>query len=265
MRALGPAVGAGRDRLGGVDLERWTAAAGDLLLGASCHGCGVAWWGVCPRCRALVASRRPYATQPDPTPSGFPPTVTSAAYDDVLRNLIVAHKDRQALTLSRYLAERLASSVHALLSASAGATGDRVVTLVPVPSAAAAVRRRGFDATWTMARLAARRLRVRHRVGARRLIEQRRGILDQAGLDAGQRAANLDHGFRLRARVVPLRGEVARSEVLVVLVDDVVTTGASLTEAARVLGQAGIAVLGAATVAATVRRRPGPVPRIGVD
>ncbi len=237
-----------------MDLERWAAAAGDLLLGASCHGCGVAWWGVCPRCRELVAPRRPYVTQPDPVPTGFPRTVTSSTYDEVLRNVIVAHKDRQALTLSRFLAERLALSVHALLSAYAGSTRARAVTLVPVPSAAAAVRRRGFDATWRMARLAARRLRVRHPVVARQLLEQRRGVLDQAGLDAGQRAANIGHGFRLRTR---------SDAVLVVLVDDVVTTGASLTEAARVLGRAGIAVLGAATVAATVRRRPTGPRRLG--
>jgi adenine/guanine phosphoribosyltransferase-like PRPP-binding protein len=45
----------------------------------------------------------------------------------------------------------------------------------------------------------------------------------------------------------------------VVLVDDLVTTGSSLTEAARALREARIPVLGAATVAATVRlRRPKP-------
>jgi predicted amidophosphoribosyltransferase len=48
-----------------------------------------------------------------------------------------------------------------------------------------------------------------------------------------------------------------------VLVDDLVTTGSSLTEAARVLRRAGITVLGAATVAATVRARPANSPNIG--
>jgi predicted amidophosphoribosyltransferase len=48
-----------------------------------------------------------------------------------------------------------------------------------------------------------------------------------------------------------------------VLVDDLVTTGSSLTEAARVLGKAGITVLGAATVAATVRVRPANSPNVG--
>jgi predicted amidophosphoribosyltransferase len=48
----------------------------------------------------------------------------------------------------------------------------------------------------------------------------------------------------------------------VVLVDDLVTTGSSLTEAARVLRAARIPVLGAATVAATVRVRPSSSPQI---
>lgn len=235
-----------------MGVEQWAAAAADLLLGASCHGCGAAWWGLCPQCRALVGTRSPYATQPDPAPPGFPPTVTSSPYDPLLRQVIVAHKERQALAMRRFLAERLAVSVHALLTRHPAATvraGSGVV-LVPVPSAAAAVRTRGYDATWTLARLAARRLRSRHPVGAQRLLEQRRGVLDQAGLDAAQRAANIGHGFRLRR---------SGSRAWVVLVDDVVTTGASLTEAARVLREAGVPVLGAATVAATARRRPVPV------
>lgn len=225
--------------------ERWAVAAADLLLGARCHGCGLAGWGLCPTCRAMVARHRPYVTVPDPAPVGFPTTVTSAPYEEVLRHVVSAHKDRQALALTRFLAERLALSVHALLAAPGARAAGRPVSLVPVPSAAAAVRRRGFDATTSMARLAARRLAPTHLVGVERLLAQRRGVLDQAGLTAEQRAANLRRGVRLRTAG---RGRP------VVLVDDVVTTGASLAEAARVLRAAGVEVLGAATVAATVRR-----------
>ena len=53
--------------------------------------------------------------RPDPCPAGFPTTVTSAPYDRLLRRLIIAHKERQALGLSRLLADRLAISVHGLL------------------------------------------------------------------------------------------------------------------------------------------------------
>lgn len=179
-------------------------------------------------------------------PVGFPTTVTSSPYDAVLRNAISAHKDRQALTLTGFLADRLAISVHALLRTYADLVAGRVVTLIPVPSAKAVVRQRGFDATWALARLVVRRLRGAHRISARRVLEQRRRVADQSGLSASQRSANLQQAFRLR-RAGPAGP--------VVLVDDVVTTGATLAEAARSLRAGGIDVLGAATVAATVRYR----------
>jgi ComF family protein len=227
-------------------VQIWIAAAGDLLLGARCHGCGVAWWGVCPDCRQLLSARRPRWTRPDPCPTGFPPTITSSAYDSVLRGLINAHKERQALGLTRILADRLAGAVHALLSEVAHGA-DEPVVLVPVPSAARVVRSRGFDATLAMARSAAGRLRSRYPTTVAATLVQSRGVRDQAGLDAPAREANLAGGFRLRGPV-PTRHAV--------LVDDLVTTGSSLTEAARVLRQAGVPVIGAATVAATERQRP---------
>jgi predicted amidophosphoribosyltransferase len=124
---------------------------------------------------------------------------------------------------------------------------------VPIPSAAGAVRRRGFDATASMARLAARRLRVRYSVTVRSALTQRRRVADQAGLDAAARHENLAGAFRLRRPI---------STGAAVLVDDLVTTGSSLTEAARVLRAAKIPVFGAATVAATVRVRPPSSPQI---
>jgi predicted amidophosphoribosyltransferase len=139
--------------------QGWVAAAGDLLLGARCHGCGAPWWGVCPDCRTVLAARRPHWTRPDPCPVGFPRTVTSSAYDPLLRGLINAHKERQALGLTPVLGRRLGQSVRELLSAR-GVEPGTAVTLVPVPSARRAVRERGFDATAALARTAARRLRT---------------------------------------------------------------------------------------------------------
>jgi predicted amidophosphoribosyltransferase len=117
--------------------------------------------------------------------------------------------------------------------------------LRPIPSAARTVRQRGFDATGAMARVAARRLRVRYPISVRSALAQARPVADQAGLGARARKQNLAGAFRL---LHPLSTGSA-----VVLVDDLVTTGSSLTEAARVLREARIPLLGAATVAATVR------------
>jgi predicted amidophosphoribosyltransferase len=230
-----------------VTFDAWVAAAGDLLLGASCHGCGQPGWGICPRCRAQVASREPFVTAPDPCPDGFPVTIASSPYDRLLRRLINAHKERQALILTRFLAERLALSVQALLAAEPAARTARIV-LVPIPSAARTVRQRGFDATGSMARVAARRLRTQHLMTVRSALTQARPVADQAALGAWGRQQNLSGAFRLRQRI--------RISATVVLVDDLVTTGSSLTEAARVFREARIPVLGAATVAATVRLKP---------
>jgi ComF family protein len=233
-----------------VGFEHWAAAAGDLLLGAKCHGCGQPGWGICPRCRQQLGSRCPFFTTPIPCPAGFPVTVTSSTYDPILRRVISAHKERQALALTRFLAERLALSVHGLLANKAYTTRTGTIVLVPIPSAASTVRRRGFDATASMARLAARRLRSRYPVTVRSALTQARRVADQAGLGATARQENLAGAFQLR---MPISAAAA------VLVDDLVTTGSSLTEAARALRAAGIIVLGAATVAATVRVRPGEI------
>jgi predicted amidophosphoribosyltransferase len=85
---------------------------------------------------------------------------------------------------------------------------------------------------------------VRYSVTCRSVLAQARPVADQAGLGARARQQNLAGALRLRR---PIKAGA------VVIVDDLVTTGSSLTEAARVLRAAGMPVLGAATVAATVR------------
>ena len=229
-----------------MGVEHWLAAAGDLLLGASCHGCGQPWWGICPNCRRQVTSRRPFLTAPTPCPDGFPVTVTSSPYDRLLRRVINAHKERQALILTRFLADRLALSIQALLVAERDVARSSKIILVPIPSAGRTVRQRGFDATASMARVAARRLRARYPVTVLSALTHARSVADQAGLDAWARHQNLSRAFRLRKPI--------GTGAAVVVVDDLVTTGSSLTEAVRVLREARVPVVGAATVAATVRR-----------
>ena len=102
-------------------------------------------------------------------------TVTSSTYDPILRRLISAHKERQALALTSFLAERLALSVHGLLASGPYAVRTGRIVLVPIPSAASTVRQRGFDATAAMARLAARRLRGRYPVTVRSVTDRRDG------------------------------------------------------------------------------------------
>jgi predicted amidophosphoribosyltransferase len=81
------------------------------------------------------------------------------------------------------------------------------------------------------------------------VLRQRRPVADQASLSAAQRTANLAGALGVPPRFVPLITGAS-----VVIMDDLVTTGATLAEAARAVRAAGGLVTGAATVAATGRR-----------
>lgn len=208
----------------------------DLVLPRLCAGCAAPGRALCPPCADLLASPRPH--RPDPCPPGLPPLMTAASYAGPVRDALLAHKEDGRLGLARPLGRGLAGAVLAL--------GVQAV-LVPVPSSPQAVRRRGQDHARRLAAAAAREAGLR----SRPLLVQVRRTADQSGLTAGQRAANLHGALRARG---PLDG------LPVVVVDDVVTTGATLVEATRALRAAGAEVRGAAVVAAAVRRHSGAGP-----
>jgi predicted amidophosphoribosyltransferase len=111
------------------------------------------------------------------------------------------------------------------------------------------VRRRGHDPLLRVSRVAAAALRRRGiDASVRRQLVAGRPVLDQATLDAADRARNLAGSMRSRHAVPPGPGAP------VVVVDDVLTTGSTVREAQRALEEAGTPVLGIATVAATRRR-----------
>jgi predicted amidophosphoribosyltransferase len=163
-------------------------------------------------------------------------------YEGPVQRMLLAHKEHGRLQLTRPLGGALAGAVLV--------HGRRPVLLCPVPSSPAAVRARGHDHALRLAQAAARALQSQGvPAHAARLLVPTRAVADQAGLTANERATNL-HGA-LRGTGVP--------GPLVVVVDDVVTTGATLVEAARALVRQGHSVVGASVVAATTRRRRSPV------
>lgn len=222
----------------------------DLVAPRACAGCAAPGYLLCPACRSVLAvpARR---TSPRPAPVGFPQTWCLRDYDGVTRELLLAHKERGRLGLARPLGSSLARAVEGLLPAS----GSDPVVLVPVPSTRAATRARGHDPLLRTARHAARALRAEGRTASvLPLLVVGRVVADSAGLSARSRAANLAGAHVLRHRLATR----VPSNAHVVLVDDLVTTGASLTEAARALSVGGLPPLGAAVVASTVRRLDRP-------
>lgn len=189
-----------------------------------------------------MCSRAPFAVPG--LPAGLPPVAAAGLYSDELRRLLLAAKERNALGLLPLLGDRLAAAVAWTILE--GEWGGGPVVLVPVPSAPSVVAERGVDLTSAFARAAAARLRSAGLdARAARRLRQARRPRDQSGLSRSDRLHNLAGAFRFA-------GRAPAGNVLVV--DDIVTTGATLAEAVRACAAAGVEPIGAATVAATLRR-----------
>ncbi|MEV5612893.1 ComF family protein [Streptomyces sp. NPDC052225] len=210
-------------------MRGWWQDLSDLVLPAQCAGCGRSRTTLCARCSAALLGAAASRVRPRPEPPGLPVVHAAAPYQDAVRAVLLAHKERGALGLAAPLGAALAAAVREGLRMPGG-TG--AVALVPVPSAPRAVRARGHDPTRRIAYAAAAELR-RAGVAVRVLavLRQRREVADQAGLDARQRRANVTGAMEAVGGGAGLLTEVGR----IVLVDDLMTTGASLAEAARAI------------------------------
>ncbi|MGC5583301.1 ComF family protein [Ornithinimicrobium sp. W1665] len=225
----------------------------ELAAPAACGGCGEAGTRWCPACADALADGGPRRWTPTPCPPGFPPTWTGTAYRDLARSAVVGWKDGGRADLTPALAVPLRAVLAAALDGSpehlAALGGGGPVPVLPAPSARASTRARGEHRVEALARTALRgRRSVLPVVDGLRL---GRRVADQAGLDAGQRRRNLAGAVVVRPTAV------ARVEgAPCIVVDDVVTTGATLVECARALVTAGAGPVVAVTLAATHRRPP---------
>ncbi|MDG9720289.1 ComF family protein [Streptomyces sp. DH24] len=215
-------------------MRGWWQDLTDLVLPAECGGCGMPRTVLCPECRAALNGAVPSRVRPVPEPPGLPVVHAAARYADEVRAVLLAHKERGALTLAGPLGTALAGAVRAGLEEGRDADPGAPVLLVPVPSAGGVVRARGHDPARRIALAAAgglRRAGTPARVAA--VLRQRRAVADQSGLTSRQRMANL-----AGALTVVAGGAGLLAGGRVVLVDDLMTTGASLAEAARAVREA---------------------------
>lgn len=231
-------------------------AALDLVLPASCPGCGTPGSALCAAC-ADAARPRPRVVVPRPTPAGWPPCWAGGAYEGVAAALVRAYKDGDRRDLAPVLARPLARALDALLRAdpeTAVAASRSGVLVVPAPSAPGTARARGDRPVEALARRAVVGLDP-HEARVVDLLRLRRGVRDQATLGGDDRRANLAGSMHVHP---PARARLVGATCVVV--DDVVTSGSTLAEAVEVLRRAGAVRVVAACALATPRRADGEGP-----
>ncbi|OBF03439.1 phosphoribosyltransferase [Mycobacterium sp. ACS4054] len=207
----------------------------DLILPLQCGGCGAPstrWCAACAR-ELRVTADQPHVVSPRVDPGV--PVFALGRYAGARRQAILALKEHGRADLVGPLARALATGVHRLLS---WGIVETPLAVVPAPTRRSAARRRGGDPVTRLARAA---VAGHPAITVAPALRMRALARDSVGLGTGARERNV-------AGRVLLRGTRPRGEVLII--DDIVTTGATARESVRALDAAGVRVAAVLTVAA---------------
>lgn len=212
----------------------------DLLFPLQCAGCGAPGTQWCSGCaRELGGLRRVHR----PLSAGGPPMYALGRYRGAARRAVLAYKEAGQRHLAEPFGHHLATAVVAL----AGEIGmERACCLVPAPSRRIAARRRGGAHMTRVAHRAAGRLAGAGwsaRVADCLVTES--GAVDSAELAPAERMGNLSGRVRARPADLP------PTDPPVLLIDDVITSGATAAVCARVLADVGIGVAAVLSLTAT--------------
>lgn len=213
----------------------------DLLLPRGCAGCDKPDAVLCDECRALFAHS--HVRELDDGPSGR--VWAAAAYQGRARHAVLAWKDHDDTELDTVFARCMTALLRE--SALPSLCAARTVMVIPAPSSAASIRRRGRKHILPLARAVAAELRrqgcnaraceaLASNTSAQRSVQQ---------ISSAHCARRIGGHIRVKDGVIPPR-------TAVILVDDIITTGSTLRQCARTLHEVRATVLGALVLASAM-------------
>ena len=167
------------------------------------------------------------------------PVVCSLDYRGPVRQMLNAYKEHGQRSLTPWLAPALLASInHALITC---VSTHQAPTFVPVPTRKSSQRRRGFDHVESLSTAVTR---SGSQCRTRRVLRDTRGDPGSKYLSAEDRSTHVREAFSVRGTLPALGTPV-------ILIDDIVTTGATAREATATLVLAGMNVVAVATIAGT--------------
>jgi predicted amidophosphoribosyltransferase len=205
-----------------------------LIFPTRCFGCRELGYSICSECRQQW---NPHLYESRITKLAI---YSAIPYSPIAKNILLAAKEQGVKSADQLVRNAVKVSINELFKRNPSCA------LVPIPSSASSNRRRGRDFINEMAISVAKDFGV----AVLPLLEHQRKIRDQSKLNISDRHQNLVMSLSIKPQ---FRGNYLGENV--VILDDLVTTGATIGEANRALTRGGFKVQAAATACVALRRR----------
>lgn len=203
-------------------------ALSELIFPSRCLGCRQLGIGICSQCRA---SWHPHIYRSNVFASGISfPVYSAVAYSLVAQKVLLGAKEAALHDADQLIHQALTHSL-AYFYSEIG-----IADLVPIPSRKINTRKRGRDFILEQTY----ELSQQPSVQVRAILSHARRVKDQTTLNSRSREINLSQSMKCA-------NQVESPNIPVIIIDDLVTSGATLREAGRALSAAGYKVIGAVT------------------
>jgi predicted amidophosphoribosyltransferase len=205
----------------------------ELIFPSRCIGCSQLGISICSTCRKKW---HPHIYQRGLKVLGKTyPVISAIRYSPIASRVLLSAKEANQIAADELLIKATAHSLRYFIRSYG--SGD----LIPIPSRKSATRKRGRNFMQEITESVAREESVK----SLDILQHLRAVKDQSQLNSQQRSSNISGAFTTSIKL-PESGGLGNIRPLII-VDDLVTTGATLVEAIRALRSAGFEVLGAVT------------------